>query len=333
MSDGYYNVVMISQLISLDERAGTNVSGYDTIDDVLGAASLNFNVEKTPAHDPEGNEVPGVNLIRRTDTNAVLGTCGKRYQCIDNREMFEPFASVVENTGAKYESAGTIGGGKINWISARLPKELTVNVGKTKDLYEQRLVMMSYHDGLRRNSYFSFNKRVICNNMLSQLSRAASKSLGVRHTPSWEAQLDVANQAFSESVKDMYAFQENGEWLAKQQMSEEQALMFGYRFFGRWIENEEREKKDKERSDRSKTLEETKVATLMKLFNEGLGNEGKTRYDMLNAVTEYLDHHAVKKNTNSGKRLLSNLNGAQRTLKSRALQELSNTEGYLKLAA
>ena len=324
---------MISQLVSLDERAGTNVSGYNTIDDVLGAASLNFNVEKTPAHDPEGNEVPGVNLIRRTDTNTVLGTCGKRYQCIDNREMFEPFASVVSDTGAKYESAGTIGGGKINWISARLPKELTVKVGKTKDLYEQRLVMMSYHDGLRRNSYFSFNKRVICNNMLSQLSRAASKSLGVRHTPSWELQLDVANEAIAESVKDMYTFQENGEWLAKQKMSADQALMFSYRFFGRWIEDEEREKKNKERSDRSKTLEETKVTTLMKLFNEGLGNEGKTRYDMLNAVTEYLDHHAIKKNTNNGKRLLSNLNGAQRTLKSRALQELTRNDMYLELAA
>ena len=324
---------MISQLVSLDERAGTNVSGYNTIDDVLSAASLNFNVEKIPAHDPEGNEVPGVNLIRRTDTSTVLGTCGKRYQCIDNREMFEPFASVVSDTGAKYESAGTIGGGKINWISARLPKELTVRVGKTKDLYEQRLVMMSYHDGLRRNSYFSFNKRVICNNMLSQLSRAASKSLGVRHTPSWEAQLDVANQAFSESVKDMYTFQENGEWLAKQQMSDEQALMFSYRFFGRWIEEEDRKKLNNKRSDRSKTIEETKVSTLMKLFHEGLGNEGKTRYDMLNAVTEYLDHHAIKKNTNNGKRLLSNLNGAQRTLKSRALQELTRNDMYLELAA
>lgn len=324
---------MISQLVSLDERAGTNVSGYNTIDDVLSAASLNFNVEKIPAHDPEGNEVPGVNLIRRTDTSTVLGTCGKRYQCIDNREMFEPFASVVSDTGAKYESAGTIGGGKINWISARLPKELTVRVGKTKDLYEQRLVMMSYHDGLRRNSYFSFNKRVICNNMLSQLTRAASKSLGVRHTPSWEAQLDVANQAFSESVKDMYTFQENGEWLAKQQMSDEQALMFSYRFFGRWIEEEDRKKLNNKRSDRSKTIEETKVSTLMKLFHEGLGNEGKTRYDMLNAVTEYLDHHAIKKNTNTGKRLLSNLNGAQRTLKSRALQELTRNDMYLELAA
>ena len=324
---------MISQLTSLDERAGTNVSGYNTIDDVLGAASLNFNVETAPAHDPEGNEVPGVNLIRRTDTNSVLGTCGKRYQCIDNREMFTPFANVVEDAGAKYESAGTIGAGKINWISARLPKELTVQVGKHKDLYQQRLIMMTYHDGLRRNSYFSFNKRVICNNMLSQLSRAAGKSLGVRHTPSWEAQLDVANEAFAASVKDMHAFKENGEWLAKQAMKEDQALMFGYRFFGKWIEDEERDKQNKDRSDRSKTLEETKVATLMKLFNEGMGNEGKTRYDMLNAVTEYLDHHAIKKNTNTGKRLLSNLNGAQRTLKSRALQELSSTSGYLKLAA
>jgi len=87
------------------------------------------------------------------------------------------------------------------------------------------------------------------------------------------------------------------------------------------------------RSDRSKTIEETKVSTLMKLFHEGLGNEGKTRYDMLNAVTEYLDHHAIKKNTNTGKRLLSNLNDAQRTLKSRALQELTRNDMYLELAA
>ena len=100
---------MISQLVSLDERAGTNVSSYSDIDDVLDASSLNFNVETVPAHTPEGSEVPGVNLIRREDTGHILGTCGSRYNVIDNRDMFKPFASVVENHGATYESAGTVG--------------------------------------------------------------------------------------------------------------------------------------------------------------------------------------------------------------------------------
>ena len=121
---------MISQLVSLDERAGTNVSAYKDIDDVLGAAGLNFNVETVPAHDPEGREVPGVNLIRREDSGTILGTCGNRYQVIDNRDMFKPFASVVEDHGASYESAGTVGDGRVNWISAKLPEDLTINVGK-----------------------------------------------------------------------------------------------------------------------------------------------------------------------------------------------------------
>ena len=324
---------MISQLVSLDERAGTNVSSYSDIDDVLDASSLNFNVETVPAHTPEGSEVPGVNLIRREDTGHILGTCGSRYNVIDNRDMFKPFASVVENHGATYESAGTVGEGRVNWISARLPKDLSIKVGKNKDLYQQRLVMLTYHDGLRRNSYFSFNHRVICNNMLSSLQREAGKSMGVRHTSNWEAGLDAAEQAFASSVKDMYAFKENGEWLAKQEMTEDQARLFGYRFFGKWIEDEERKKQDKERSDRSKKVEQTKVETLMTLFTEGMGNEGKTRYDMLNAVTEYLDHRAIRKNAAAGKRLLSNFSGTQRTLKNRALTELSRTEGYLQLAA
>ena len=60
----------------------------------------------------------------------------------------------------------------------------------------------------------------------------------------------------------------------------------------------------------------------MSLFEEGMGNEGKTRYDMFNAVTEYLDHHSVKKNANTGKRFLSNLSGMQANKKRRVMREL-----------
>ena len=38
---------MISQLVSLDERAGTNVGSCETIDEVLEASGLNFEVETT----------------------------------------------------------------------------------------------------------------------------------------------------------------------------------------------------------------------------------------------------------------------------------------------
>tara|TARA_R110001632_G_scaffold139587_1_gene255340 strand:- start:118 stop:1122 length:1005 start_codon:yes stop_codon:yes gene_type:complete len=321
---------MNSQLVSLDERAGTNVSSYTSIDDVLEASGLNFNVETVPAHDPEGQPVNGVNLIRREDNGDLLGTCGSRYNVIQNRAMFEPYARVVEDNGAKYESAGNIRGGKINWISAKLPTELNVQTASGLDKFEQRLVMLVYHDGKRRNSYLSYNNRVVCNNMLTSLQKSSRLGMGIRHTPRWDIQLEEAESAFAQSVASMATFRDEANNLAKIKMTEDQALMFSHRFVGKWIDDEVRDKNDKWRTDRSKTIELTKVETLMNLFKEGIGNFGQTRYDMLNAVTEYLDHRSVKVNTNLGTRLLSNFSGTQRNLKLAALNELQKTSGYLR---
>ena len=43
---------------------------------------------------------------------------------------------------------------------------------------------------------------------------------------------------------------------------------------------------------------------------------------MFNAVTEYLDHHSVKTNVNTGRRLLSNLSGMQVNKKRKAVNHL-----------
>lgn len=325
---------MISQLVSLDERAGTNVESCGTIDEVLQASGLNFEVETTPAHDPEGNALGNYNLIRRTDTNDVLGVVGKRYNVINNREMFEPFDSVVREHGAQFESAGVVKNGKICWISAKLPEDLVVKTKGGNDLYEQRVVMLTYHDGLRRNSYFTYNNRVICNNMLASLQAKGRKTLGVRHTPSWQAQLDAAQNAFATSVQDMFSFKQVAERLSSVEMSDNQAQMFATRFVSKWMDEDEKKKQDKSRSDRSKTIETTKVDNLLNYYTEGMGNEGKTRYDMLNAVTEYLDHRTTKDpNKNASNRLISNFTGQAANMKRLAVKELLREEGYLKLAA
>ena len=96
----------------------------------------------------------------------------------------------------------------------------------------------------------------------------------------------------------------------------------------------EKKKQDKKRSDRSKTIETTKVDNLLNFYVEGMGNEGKTRYDMLNAVTEYLDHRTTRDpNKNASNRLISNFTGQAANMKRLAVKELLREEGYLKLAA
>lgn len=78
---------MISKLTSLDERAGVDLTGEQDLGNVLERSNLNFDVEKVPVHTPEGEQVTGKYLLRRTDNKFVLGTCGDRYHIVDNKQM------------------------------------------------------------------------------------------------------------------------------------------------------------------------------------------------------------------------------------------------------
>jgi hypothetical protein len=205
--------------------------------------------------------------------------------------MFQPFDSVVNRFGAKYESCGVIKHGKTCWISAKLPKDFYVKTQEGKDLYDQRVIMLAHHDGLRRNVYFTFNQRVICNNMLASLEKSGRKGHGVRHTPKWEEALGQAENAFVDSIEAANTFIVNANRLATVPMRKKEAETFARRFFFNF--KEEDKKKEKERSDRSKTILDNRIDGLMNLFIEGAGNSGRTRYDMMNAVTEYLDLNFV----------------------------------------
>lgn len=306
---------MISKLTSLDERAGVDLTGERDIGNVMERADLNFDVEKVPVHTPEGNVVTGKYLLRRTDNNFVLGTCGDRYHIVDNKSMFDPFDSIVQNTGAVYESAGVINHGKTCWVSARLGDDFKVR----DDAFQRRVIMLVYHNGLQRNSYFGYNNRVICNNMMSSLNAASRKNgIGVKHTPKWEDNLNLAVEAFKDSLRESNVFAENISKLVSQKMTKLQAARFALKFFNDFKPI----KRTTSRSDRSRTRNHGKVEELMHLFEEGVGNEGKTRYDMFNAVTEYLDHRSVRSNVNSGRRFLSNLNGLQAAKKRKAVNVL-----------
>jgi len=105
-------------------------------------------------------------------------------------------------------------------------------------------------------------------------------------------------------------------------MTTSQAAKFAKKFFLNFKELDKKQKK--EQTERSKTRLKNRVDELVSLFEEGMGNQGKTHYDMFNAVTEYLDHHSVKKNTNTGNRFLGNLSGMQVNKKRRVLNELNN---------
>ena len=85
-----------------------------------------------------------------------------------------------------------------------------------------------------------------------------------------------------------------------------------------------------EATDRSITRVNNKRGTLLELFETGAGNAGKTRWDMLNAVTEYFDHHALNARAGRARAFVRNAQGMH-DKKRLAYDLLVHTEKFAKL--
>ena len=305
----------MSTLTTLDERAGTSI---DTQHDVLNQAGLDFQVETIFAHTPEGEQTNN-RLLRRTDTNQVLGPVGSKYHVVQNQDAFAPFHEVVKRIGATYETAGVLRDGATCWVTASMPHEFEVR----GDQYQQRLVMLMHHAAFRSNSYFLFNRRVVCNNMLNSLERAGRDGFRVRHNSRVEELLKQVDGVLSSVTSEMQTFKRVASKLQQVKMNVDQAAGYATAFVRRF------QAPENNKDNRLTTRENTRVEQLIELFQAGVGNQGDTRYDMMNAVTEYLDHHAVgvtRKNASAARAFMSNLHGMTGAQKRVAVRRLIETD-------
>lgn len=293
-----------SELHSLSDRAGISVKpGTDSLEQVLVQTNLNWGVEKAQAYSPEGDEIPNLFLLRRDDTRDVLNVVKGRYQPVNNLDMFEPFDELVKLHGATYEGAGMVSRGGTCWLSAKLPDTFEARAG---DVVEKRMVAMANHDGMRLNSYFFFSNRVFCNNMMGSLTNTARKhGHRVKHVGDWQSNLHEAQQGFAAALADAETFETQAKSLVNRRMSDNQAA----RFVKQLVPDAQPRPGEKQVTERQRGNVERVRHDIAHLFVNGAGNEGNSRWDMLNAVTEYYDHHAFRKNTQAARAFVSNAQG------------------------
>jgi phage/plasmid-like protein (TIGR03299 family) len=305
-----------TDLQSIESRGGTRVNRVKGLHELIHQAGFDFEVEKAQLYTPEGDELENTFMLRRTDTKKPLNVVRGRYQIVSNEEMLEPFDQMVNEYGASYENAGIVRDGRICWVSALLPNSFEAQKG---DKIEQRIVAMVYHDGTRRNSYFQYTNRVWCNNQLRSLNREARKGHTVGHTANWQHHLAQARDGFVQAIEGSSKFSQQIKGLTDSKMTQNQAECFLQHMFPI----------TKEVSDRVVTRQNNIRENVHGLFNEGAGNSGETRWDMLNAVTEYYDHHRKSKSRNASKQFVNEMTGMGSTpQKTNALKMLLNTPKF-----
>jgi len=274
---------MTSNLISLDTKLGTEITGVSDFDELITRAGLDFKLEKEPLFDRNGKQIKDKFIIRNTNTDSVLGIVGKRYNIVDVPTMIAPFHNnIVKKFDLEYENAGIIENGRKCWVAARFKNPMTLKY-RPKDMINNRIFCLITNDGTFRNSYLSMAHRVFCNNQLKLMVKAASDSgLGVMHTKNHKRKIDASMILINDFLDSGKNFIEKADALNDKILSPQEAKNFLDKLMPRNAK--------KANSKQSMRLIHRK-AHIIELFNNGAGNIGKTRWDMFNAVTEYFDHH------------------------------------------
>jgi phage/plasmid-like protein (TIGR03299 family) len=207
---------------------GNAVSGLQTAEEMIEASGLAWEVELQPvalANDPSIISPDKFATVRSTD-KAWLGTVGRQYQVVQNREAFQFADDLVDDGQAKYDTAGALRGGRVVFLSMELG-HLEVNIdlkGKYDEHLRTYLLLSNAHDGSRALEADITKTRVVCENTLNVGVKGASRRFKIRHSGSIEGKLAAAREALGITFKYDEAFNAAAKQLIQKELVKDQIL-------------------------------------------------------------------------------------------------------------
>lgn len=148
--------------------------------------------------------------------NHVLGVVTDRYKVIQNTEAFA-FTDELLGAGVRYETAGSLQGGRKVWLLARLPKEFII-AGERISPY---LVFSNTHDGSGAVRVAITPIRVCCNNTLNLALNTAARSFSMVHTGDVKGKVKEAKETLFMADRYMENLGNEFERLRKQKVTDQ----------------------------------------------------------------------------------------------------------------
>jgi len=195
---------------------GTVVSDTQSSGDALRLAKLDWKVIPEPIFLGNGSQIPEkVANVRDTDS-AVLGVVSGRYKILQNSEAFSFIDDLLENdvTPVKFESAGSLDGGKRVWMLAHLP---AVNI--IGDDIVPYLVFANSHDGSMAVTVAMTPTRVVCQNTLTLALKTAKRSWSIRHIGDIAEKRNDAAMTLKLSMKYMAGLEQKAEEMQQKKLT------------------------------------------------------------------------------------------------------------------
>lgn len=205
---------------------GRGLDRLQTAAEMVVASGLNWDVIKNPITTRfDGMEIISndkVATVRNTD-GAWLGTVGPKYQVVQNAEAFAFADSLVDDGQAKYETAGSLRGGRLVFLSMELSHlELTLDGEHPDGTVKTYLLLSNTHDGSRSLEADITKVRVVCQNTLNMAIKGANRRFRIRHSGSIDGKLAAARQALGIAFNYDDAFAKAAKALLAKKVTDDQ---------------------------------------------------------------------------------------------------------------
>lgn len=211
---------LVETMFSVREKPwhglGTIVKAAPTSEEALRLAGLDWDVVQSPIYTNHG-KVEGYKANIRSTDRQVLGVVSDRYRIVQNTEAFS-FTDELLGQGVRYETAGSLMGGRKVWLLARLPREFII-AGERISPY---LVFSNTHDGSGAVRVAVTPIRVCCNNTLNLALSTAARSFSMVHTGDVKEKVSEAKQTLFMADNYMENLGREFERLRKQKISDQQ---------------------------------------------------------------------------------------------------------------
>ena len=186
--------------------------------EMLAAANLNnWNVRledvNIPTHlssDKNYQYVVRTNPTDNTQTD-VLGVVGERYHVLQNEDLFS-FGDNILDGGGRWETAGSIRGGRVVFGSLALERETVLDPSGVADKVKTYLLINTSHDGSIAIQASITPVRVVCANTLNLAlgskrgKNAIKQSFKIRHTQTANGKVAIARETLGLANKYMDEF-------------------------------------------------------------------------------------------------------------------------------
>lgn len=256
---------------------GTRVNETLNSKEALTAAGLDWNVVQESIYTGTEELIEGYKANVRDSDRQVLGVVTDRYKIVQNREAFA-FTDELLGEGVRYETAGSLQGGRKVWLLAHLPHEYIIS-GERISPY---LVFFNSHDGSGAIKAAITPIRVVCQNTLNLALSTAKRSWSMIHTGDMKGKMQEAKDTLFLAETYMDSLGKEFETLRRKKLTDKQVLEYIEILLPLEEDSTLQQKKNMKR-----LREDMKI----RYFDApDLRDVGKNAYAFVNAVSDFATH-------------------------------------------